>query len=118
LVVKVRTALGMAPAVAPRPFAAGAGGKLSPAAAGLDFKRAPVTSTEWLERRGLFETLSASEAAAVQTAGASAAPAAIASAPSRPFPAPLPVRPESAPASAVWVLAFLPVAAVLLKKLS
>jgi hypothetical protein len=127
--VKVRAALGFAPAAeAPRPFVSAA--KPAPAAPAARPSRAPITSTEWLERRGLLESLSISEAAASQE---SAAIASAVFAPAVP-PAPRPARPSSrsfraAPAVILdpsaparlpglvwWAFALLPAAFVLLKK--
>ncbi|HEX4048830.1 MAG TPA: hypothetical protein VH309_13385 [Elusimicrobiota bacterium] len=137
LVVKVRAALGLAPALvaaAPSPLLAAAA-RLSGAAAlaGPRRPRAPITSTEWLERRGLLESLSVSEAAASQEAAALAATAAAApSAFARAEPGLVspaarralvpalvldPTRPARVPALAWWALAFLPAGFVLLKEL-
>ena len=89
---------------------------------------APITSTEWLERRGLLESLSVSEAAAFQDASSLSTPAvapgralglAASSAPgSAVVPAPNldPTAPVRA-SLAWWGLAFLPGALVLLKEL-
>jgi len=79
-----------------------------------------MTSTQWLERRGLLETLSVSEAAAVALAPAQG-PALAASARVEAAPTPLPPPPDSSvpdvPASGFWGLAFLPVVAALLREL-
>lgn len=117
LVVRIGAAAGPASlTVGPKPFAAGT---LPPAsgAAAAPGRGAPVTSTEWLERRGLLETLSVTEAAAEQTARAAAS--------AGPSYAPLVARREPPPARRDspsplpeplwWGLAFLPAAAVLLK---
>jgi hypothetical protein len=132
LVVKVRAALGLSPyAAASRP--ASAATKTAAAARAPRRAAVPVTSTEWLERRGLLETLSVSEAAATQAAampaeaaalGAGLAPAlALGRAPS-PLPAPAgvaalvldPTTPARVPPFVWWGLAFLPAALVLLLK--
>lgn len=132
LVVKVRAALGL-PA-AGRTLAAPAPNGAAAARARRAAVRAPLTSTEWLERRGLLESLSATEAAAVQQAAA--LPAAGASlfvdrglAPSvapHAFAAARAVAPPSSdaasapsrvPAPVWWALAFLPAGLVLLKEL-
>jgi hypothetical protein len=120
LVVKVRSVLGLAPAVSPRPFSAGT---RAPRPAAGSLAGAPLTSTEWLERRGLLESLSASEAAAGQAFAArgTAVPAApVVSSPapaSAPSPARAPLRSDAAPSPALWLLAFLPAAVVLFKEL-
>ena len=129
LVVKVRAALGFAPSAAALSPSATANGKSEAARPASRF-RAPITSTEWLERRGLLESLSVSEAAASQEAAARAAPvsarslanglgpAAVpraAAAPARPF---APSAPARVPPLAWWALAFLPAGLVLLKELS
>ncbi|HXS99671.1 MAG TPA: hypothetical protein VN915_03285 [Elusimicrobiota bacterium] len=124
LVVRVQAALGFASSS--RPLAA-------PAPNGAAAVAAPVTSTEWLERRGLLESLSASEAAAVQQAASgSAAGAGLAvanglapavaphasAARSRAAAAPLaPAAPAPVPAPVWWALAFLPAGLVLLREL-
>jgi hypothetical protein len=114
LVVKVRGALGMSPSAVPaaKSFSVGANGSVPASRAGTG---APVTSTEWLERRGLLEVLSASEAAADQIARAVPPRAAALVAPSARVPSPR--RPVEVPGAA-WALAFLPAAALLLKKLA
>jgi hypothetical protein len=100
----------------PKPFAAGTLPASSGAPSSLRHG-APVTSTEWLERRGLLETLSVTEAAADQAARAAlASPVVVAPATLRREPAP--VRRDSSaplPDGLWWGLAFLPAAAVLLK---
>ncbi|MFI5350547.1 MAG: hypothetical protein ACHQ2Z_13455 [Elusimicrobiota bacterium] len=71
LVVKVRAAMGLSPAAAtPAPLGGAAKGARADAArnTATSSSRVPVTSTEWLERRGLLESISASEAAASQQA--------------------------------------------------
>jgi hypothetical protein len=113
LVVKVRAALGLESAAeAARPSAAPAA-----AAAPARARRVPLTSTEWLERRGLLETLSVSEAFAAQTALAAptAAPATAVS----PLPALVldPAAPARVSPLAWWAIAFLPAGLVLLKEL-
>lgn len=130
LVVKVRAALGFAPSGAAAATGASANGKpAAPRAAPRS--RAPITSTEWLERRGLLESLSASEAAASQEAAALPA-AAISTARSfasgrAPASSPRaaaarsfvldPAAPSRVPPFAWWALAFLPAGLVLLKEL-
>lgn len=86
----------------------------SPASARLGTLSAPVTSTEWLERRGLLESLSASEAAARQSAAAARATTV-------PAPESAPRRerggaPLRVPAAAWLSLAFLPALLVVLEK--
>ncbi|MDE2510540.1 MAG: hypothetical protein KGL74_05410 [Elusimicrobia bacterium] len=115
LVVKVRSALHLDPPAAPKPFVAGANSAAPASAFSRAPSRAPLTSTEWLERRGLLESLSASEAAADQTAAAERPGAMRPPSPSR---LSVPARRSSVPSSALWALAFLPAAAILLKKLS
>ncbi|MDE2140941.1 MAG: hypothetical protein KGJ84_00845 [Elusimicrobia bacterium] len=115
LVVKVRSALHLGPPVAPKPFVAGADSAAPALAFSRAPSRAPLTSTEWLERRGLLESLSASEAAADQTAAAERPGAMRPPSPSR---LSVPARRSSVPSPALWALAFLPAAAILLKKLS
>lgn len=120
LVVKVRTALGLTAAVSPRPFSSAARPAAPSAAGAASREGTPVTSTEWLERRGLLESLSASEAAAGQAVAAAplSSPAAPRTdAPARaPAPA-VPFRSGEVPAPALWLLAFLPAAFVLSKEL-
>ena len=91
----------------------------------------PITSTEWLERRGLLESISASEAAASQEAAsllppelAPARATALARAPvSAPRTAALPALVFLDPAAprvppwAWWALALMPAGLVLLKEL-
>ena len=128
LVVKVRAAMGFSPAAAtPAPSGGAAKGARADAArnTATNSSRAPVTSTEWLERRGLLESISASEAAASQQAAslpvllpelasvpALARAAASKSAGAR---APLsdPKTPARAPSAAWWALALLPALLVL-----
>ncbi|MBI3564277.1 MAG: hypothetical protein HY079_03665 [Elusimicrobia bacterium] len=99
---------------APKPFAAA-----TPAASAAALRAAPPSSTEFLERRALLETLSATEAAAVQAArpGGFAADAPLPPAPR--LVSRTPVRRPAAPSSPApfWLgLAFLPAAAFLLKE--
>jgi hypothetical protein len=79
--------------------------------------RVPLTSTEWLERRGLLESLSASEAAADQTALAASAAAAKSAAAPLPDLILAPARSARVSPLAWWALAFLPAGLVLLKEL-
>ncbi|MEK7383545.1 MAG: hypothetical protein AAB262_09705 [Elusimicrobiota bacterium] len=114
LVVKVRAALGWLPASATALWMP----RASDASRVVPVTGAPMTSTEWLERRGLFETLSAVESvagdvfaaplAAISDRDASASPAAPAA----------PVAPSrSKPYSPIfWGLAFLPVAVAFLRE--
>jgi hypothetical protein len=136
LVVKVRAILSLAPAAsatsAVSPLVSAA--QSAPAAAfAVRPARAPITSTEWLERRGLLESLSVSEAAASQEAAALIAPAVLAAdrapatllAPAAaapksfavPAPFPEPAAPIRVPALAWFSLAFLPAVLVLLDEL-
>jgi hypothetical protein len=123
LVVQVRAALGLPASAAPRPFAAAARADARAAASAVP--RAPIMPTEYLERRGLLESLSASEAAAEQTADALSrrppappraavseyAPAALTS-PAFIFDS---TKPARVPPLVWWSLAFLPAGIVLLK---
>jgi hypothetical protein len=130
LVVKVRAALGLAPAAATAgPF--GGSVKGAPAAAFSTQRRprVPITSTEWLERRGLLESISVSEAAASQEAASLPARAVVPGraaaswfgASPRPAAVPAlvldPTTPVRVPPFAWWGLAFLPAGLVLLKEL-
>jgi Meckel syndrome type 1 protein len=112
LVVTVRSALHLAAPVEAKPSVAAEDGASAKAAR---FAAGPAASTEWLERRGLLETLSASEATAVQTARAARAEDVV-HAPARPA-SPRQAPSDGVPSPALWALAFLPAAAVLLKKL-
>jgi hypothetical protein len=124
LAVQVRAAFGLAPlAAAPRAASAAPAAPSSVSAA----RRAPITSTEWLERRGLLETISISEAAAAQTAAAASplpAPARASVSVSAYAPAaltaPALVLDSTAPARVPpliwWGLAFLPAVLVLIKE--
>ena len=133
LVVKVRAALGFAPAPATANTFDGAAKGTAPSSARRP--RVPITSTEWLERRGLLESISVSEAAASQEAAALPSPS-FADAPVRAAatwfapayaPAPRstvvpalvldPAAPARVPPFAWWGLAFLPAGLVLLKEL-
>lgn len=118
LVVRVRTVLSLSAASLTR-LAVMPGAAAVPA----DIPRtgAPLTSTEWLERRGLLETLSASEAAAGEVALPFVPGGPASGRSSGIF---MPLRPaSSAPAAPVpfppffWGLAFLPAAAALLREL-
>jgi hypothetical protein len=123
LVVKVRAALGFSPA-ARTPLPSHVAAKAPPAR-----PLAPFTSTEMLERRGLLESLSASEAAASQQAAslpallpelasvrayapASASRSVAAASPV--FGLKIPARTASA---AWWILALLPAVLVLIHEL-
>lgn len=133
LVVKVRAALGFAPAPAANSFGGAAKGTPAASFAPRRRPRVPITSTEWLERRGLLESISVSEAAASQEA-ALPSPRQAASAPQRggaswfstapsPRSAAVPAlvlqtpEPARVPPLAWWGLAFLPAGLVLLKEL-
>lgn len=117
LVVKVRSALGFLPASAAAPSGPP---RAAPATSEAPATGVPLTSTEWLERRGLLETLSAVEFAAGGVSGApvpakpgrgaDAAPPA----PARRAPD-APARP-TLPSPVFWGLAFLPAAAALLRE--
>jgi hypothetical protein len=136
LVVKVRAALGFASApTTANSFKPEAKGTSAASFTTQRRPRVPITSTEWLERRGLLESISVSEAAASQAAAALPSPSfadapgsaavswfAPASAPaprSTAVPALLldPAAPARVPPFAWWGLAFLPAGLVLLKEL-
>lgn len=122
LVVRVRSALGLpvsaavpaglrSSAVVPRAAAA----PRAPVATG-----APLTSTEWLERRGLLETLSAVESVAGDVSAAAffvKTGRGESTAPARPVPsAPLAPAHPALPSPLFWGLAFLPAAAALFRE--
>ena len=126
LVVKVRAALGFAPAaVVPRLSAGAPKGTAAAAFSAPRLPRGTITSTEWLERRGLLESLSMSEAAASQEAAslpalmpelAYAQGLALSAKPRfavAPSPLPVPAAPARVPSRAWWSLAFLPAVLVL-----
>lgn len=132
LVVKVRAALGLAPS---RVLAPGTrpSHPQAPGVAEHPESDAPVTSTEWLERRGLLEMLSASESVAgdvsavpVTSARSAAASADLASAQPTALPERLldsvasipraPVAPAPALPSLYWLAALIPAAGALLRK--
>ena len=114
LIVKVRGAMGLSRPSEPAAFSGASAGSSPAAVWSAALRSGPAASTEWMERRGLLESLSASEAAAVQVARL---PEGVPSS-SRFAAPPAPAPSEPGLPAAAWSLAFLPAALFLLKKLA